>query len=113
MSWSLDARVPVIFAPASSAGADDAVLMEEGPPAPPGRVVARLSAQLSAGHPAGCLCCVPRGEAGRALGALFQARARGEVVFFRRVVADVIDQAAVRAALATDPLAAAHFRIAE
>ncbi|MDE2573876.1 MAG: hypothetical protein KGL55_01045, partial [Rhodospirillales bacterium] len=59
----------------------------------------------------GCACCLPRHGAAAALGALFLARARGEVPFFRRVLAVVRDAAAVRAALAGDVVTAARFRL--
>jgi hypothetical protein len=113
MSWTLDARLPVIFAPAASAGSDDALLIEAGATAPPGHPVARLAAGRAAApaHVAGCACCLPRGAVAAALGALFLARARGEVAFFRRVIADVTDPSAVRAALQNDPASAARFRL--
>ena len=65
------------------------------------------------GHPAGCNCCAPRGPVATALGALFLARARGELPWFRSVVAvthgaDGVD--AVRAALTGDVVTTARFR---
>ncbi|MCW3476830.1 hypothetical protein OL599_19875 [Rhodovastum sp. RN2-1] len=107
----MDARVPVVFGAVGDAGAGDALLIEGDAPAPAGRTAARFAA--TALHVAGCLCCLPRSAAGAALGALFLARARGEVPFFRRVVAVAADTDAVRAALADDPLAAGRFRLAE
>ncbi len=65
-------------------------------------------------HPAGCACCLPRSEAAAALGRLFLARARGDVAFFRRVVAVTMTpqgEAAVRAAVAEDPLISGRFRL--
>jgi hypothetical protein len=101
----------VVFADQASAGPDDALLIEGEAPAPPGRAVARFAAGPRPWHAPGCACCVPRAAAAAALGRLFLARARGEVAFFRRVVAVVNDPAAVRAALAEDVLAAARFRL--
>jgi hypothetical protein len=90
-----DARVELLFGPASLAGPGDAV----------------LAAPAESGlHPAGCACCVGRGALATALGRLFMARARGEVAFFRRVVVTGAD-AATRAALAADSLVSARFRL--
>ncbi len=68
------------------------------------------------GHPAGCACCVPRGAVAADLARLFLARARGEVPFFRRVVAVPDGGAgtdAVRAALRDDPFVSARFRLSD
>jgi hypothetical protein len=113
MSQSTDARVPVIFGDIAAAGPDDGLLIEGEAPAPPGRAVARFSSAPRRWHAAGCACCVPRAAAAAALGRLYLARARGEVPFFRRVVASVRDPASVRAALAGDTLAAGRFRVTE
>jgi len=64
-------------------------------------------------HPLGCICCAPRGPVAEALGRLFLARARGELPWFRSVVAVTHSAAgadAVRAALAGDVVTAARFR---
>ena len=108
---STDARLPVVFGDFSTAGPDDALLIEGEAPAPAGAAVARFAAGPRPWHAVGCACCVPRAAAAAALGRLYLARARGEVAFFRRVVAVVHDPGAVRAALAADALAAARFRI--
>lgn len=88
---------------AAVAGADDAVLAE-----------ADARRTVAAAHPAGCSCCVPRSAAAAALTGLFLARARGEVPFFRRVVA-AMDSGegadAIRAALRDDPFVSARFRL--
>ncbi len=109
MNQTADERVPVRFgAPA----ADEAVLIEGVAGAPTGRAVAwfRLAPGL-AGHFPGCACCVPRGPVAEALGRLFLARARGEVAWFRAVavLATPAGEAAVRAALAGDQIAAARY----
>jgi hypothetical protein len=98
MTNANDDRIPVLFGTAADAGPEDAVL--------------RLEAAASPFHGAGCACCAPRGAVGRALGGLFLARARGEVPYFRRVVVVSADVAGVRAALASDILVAARFRMA-
>jgi len=106
-----DARLPVVFGDMAAAAPDDALLIEGDAPAPPGMAVARFTAGPRPWHALGCACCVPRAAAAAALGRLYLARARGEVSFFRRVVAVVSDPDAVRAALAADTLAAGRFRI--
>lgn len=105
----IDARIPVVFGLLSDLQPTDA-LLTDAPDAPAGVPTARLGPETP-GHPPNCLCCVPRGEAGEALGRLFQARARAEVAFFRRVLAVVDDQAAIRQAVLNDRLAAAWFRL--
>jgi len=97
----IDARVPVVFGPAEAAAPGDAVLREGEDFVP------------DAGHAPGCACCVGRTDAGRVLAALLHARARGQVLFFNRVlvvIASQEGQAAVEGALANDPVASACFR---
>jgi len=106
-----DARLPVVFGTVATAGPEDALLIEGDAPALPGQTVARFTAGPLPWHAAGCACCVPRAAAAAALGRLFLARARGEVAFFRRVVAVVNNKQALQAALSVDALAAARFRI--
>ena len=106
----VDARVPVVFASIAEAEPDDALLIEGDEPVPEGRVVVRLADTATPSHAAGCVCCVPRSAVGSALASLFLARGRGEVAFFRRVVAVTADPSAVRAALHDDPLASGWFR---
>ncbi|HST74721.1 MAG TPA: hypothetical protein VLJ20_05055 [Acetobacteraceae bacterium] len=119
MPWSIDARVPVAFRAAAAFAPEVALLLEGDRPAPEGAVVARFSPDLGqsdlAGHGADCACCVPRGAVAQALGQLFLARARGEVSFFRSVivVCGAAGHAEVLAALATDPVVSARFRLAE
>lgn len=114
MALFLDARVPVVFGGVEDAAADDALLVEGDLAVAVDRPVARFDPVI-AGHAIGCACCVPRGAAATALAGLFVARARGAVPFFRRVVVVPRDEngtAAVREALAGDPLTAGRFRIA-
>ena len=98
-----DARVPVLIGDGSEAGAEDAVLAEGD---------ARWAAATQ--HSPGCACCAPRGSVAVILTGLFMARARGEVPFFRRVVAVPGGEAgaqAVRTALRDDPFLSARFRL--
>ena len=94
----VDARIPVVMGGLAEVGPEDALLSGE---AVEHRVVE---------HRLGCACCVGRDGVGQALGRLFQARARGEVAWFRRVVVVGVAATAVAQALADDPLAAAWFR---
>jgi len=115
MPLFVDARVPVRFGSVSDADAGSALLIEGDAPAPDGVAVTRFIAGSAAGpHPAGCPCCATRSPAAVALAALFLARARGEVDFFRTVVAvcpTPEGEAAVRAAAEFDPLVVAWFRV--
>jgi hypothetical protein len=110
----IDARIPVVFAPAGAAGSGDAVLIEGDGVAPDGLPVARFSAALP-GHAVGCACCTPRGPVAEALHRLFLARARGTAAFFARVVvaAGPEGEAAVRQALVDDAFVAGRYRPAE
>ena len=108
----IDARVPVRFAPPDTITAGDAVLIEGTAPEPEGHPVARFTLPVT-GHFSGCACCLPRGPVAEALSRLFQARARGEVAFFRAVMAvpaTAAGETAIRAALAEDVFVAARFR---
>jgi len=99
MPLMVDARIGVVFGRVSERQEGD-ILLTEG--------------LASTGHPAVCACCTSRTAAANALGRLFTQRARGEVAFFRRVLVDT-DEAgrqAVRAALQSDPVVCARFRIA-
>ena len=111
MAWSLDARIPVTLwtdAAPPPADAEVVVLAEAG------HAAAGMAAFDTAGpHPAACACCTGRSDAALALDRLFQARVRGTLPWFRRVVALVPSesgQAAIRAALVEDTLTAARFR---
>jgi hypothetical protein len=93
MALFLDARIPVVFG--AEAGEGDARFVPSAQPA----------------HPVGCTCCAARSDDALALDRLFLARVRGEVPWFRRVVVSD-DDPALRAALATDPVLSARFRVA-
>ncbi|MBW4091979.1 MAG: hypothetical protein HIU82_12865 [Proteobacteria bacterium] len=127
MTLFLDARLQIGFGTADQAGPETALLIEGDAPAPAGVAVARFVLApvvvapvvvapvvvAEAVHPAGCACCAPRGPAAEALGRLFLERARGGVLF-REVIAVVrgpAGAAAVRAAVAGDPLVSARFRL--
>jgi hypothetical protein len=107
----IDARIPVVFAPAGAAGGGDALLIEGDGAAPDGLAVARFSVAMP-GHAVGCACCAPRGPAAAALHRLFLARARGTAAFFARVVvtAGPEGEAAVRQALTGDAFVAGRYR---
>lgn len=100
MALMFDGHVPVAFGGSRDAREGDVVLVAGW-----GGV---------AGHDPGCACCVARTPAAQALGHLFMQRARGEVAFFRRVLidGDAAAEASVRAALQSDPVVAARFRLA-
>ena len=112
MGRLVDARVEVVCGPVAAWRPGDALLVEGEQPVPPGAPVARLQLPARPPHPAGCACCVPRSPAADALSRLFLARARGEMPFFRRVlvVGSAVAEAAVRQALAQDPVLLARFR---
>jgi hypothetical protein len=105
-----DFLIPVVFDTAGEAGADDVVL-REGEDAPDGS--AAFQPDDLAGHAPGCGCCAARNPAGRALGALLAARARGEVAYFRRVIVVARSEAgrqAVEHALDGDAVVSECFR---
>ena len=111
MPWSLDARIPVRLGAASPDDSD--ALLIEGPPTSGAHPTESFIPE-STGHAPGCACCVARGPAALALDRLFQRRARGEVAFFRRVIALTTSpegDMAVWAALRDDPVAYARFRL--
>lgn len=110
----LDARIPVLV------GADlrpgDAALVEQGAAAPPGvpQAAFAVESRPEDGHLAGCACCAARTGAAVALDRLFLRRARGEVAFFGRVtavLATAAGEASLRAALDSDPVVSARYRL--
>ena len=108
----IDARVPVRFDLPETIGTEYALLVEGIGQAPADHPVARFDLPAT-GHVTGCACCLPRGPVAEALSRLFQARARGEVAFFRSVLAlptTPEGAAAIRAALTEDVFVAARFR---
>ena len=110
----IDARIPVVFAPAATAGSGEAVLIEGDAAVPAGVPVARFSIARP-GHVSGCACCAPRGPVAVALHGLFLARACDPAAFFNRVVvaAGPEGEAVVRQALADDAFLAGRYRAAE
>jgi hypothetical protein len=114
--WMIDAgdgRIGVRFGAASDAGPDEALLIEGTAPAEHLAVARFVVPVRFATHPVGCACCAPRGPVAEALGRLFLARTRGELPWFRGVVAVMCSEAgadAVRAALVDDVVTAARFR---
>ncbi len=114
MAPFLDARIPVHFTPQAQAQAECAWLLQDDAPAPPDMPTARFHLPaVQADHPADCRCCQPRGPVVMALSGLFLARVRGEIGFFRHVIAITLNQQgedAVKAALASDPFLLARFR---
>lgn len=128
MSWTLDGRIPVLLVPdaaglaaALAAGPKAAVLLGGGggpagaAPDAGAAVTVAVERYLPepAPHTAACACCQGRSQAAAALDRLFQARVRGRVAWFDRVLALAPDPAAeaeLRAALGLDPLTRARFR---
>jgi hypothetical protein len=108
----VDARIPVLFAPAATAGPGDALLTEADLPG--GAMPVWAAAPRPHGVASGCVCCRPGGAPAQALRRLFLARARGEVAFFSRLVvaAGAAGEAAVRQALASDAFLAGRYRVA-
>jgi hypothetical protein len=109
----LDARIPVRLVAAGSladalaGGTDAAALVEDGVAVPPGVPAVTF--------PVGCACCLARSVAAAAFDRLFLARVKGEVPFFGRVVAAAASpagQAAIAAALASDPVVPMRYRAA-
>ncbi|MSP04361.1 MAG: hypothetical protein EXR05_03775 [Acetobacteraceae bacterium] len=115
MTIAPDARIAVYLVPPADARADSAWLIQGDAPAPGAGPVARFQSSASSpGHPAGCVCCLPRGPVAEALSRLFLARARGEVAYFRLVLAlphNAAGATAIRDALAQDSLLAGRFRL--
>lgn len=111
----LDARIPVRFARCAEGAGESAWLAQDGVAVPGGVPVVWFRLPPSSlGNPWGCACCVPRGPVAEALGRLFLARARGEMAFFRNVrvvTRDAAGEAAVRDALAHDPVLSARYRL--
>jgi len=109
-----DPRIPVIFVdPDLAAGAlraDDALLVEDGLIAQPGGMVGTFALGVTA-HLIGCRCCAGRSPPASALSSMFLARARGDAVFFRRVIAVVRDRALVRRLLEDDVNVRARFKV--
>ncbi len=111
-----DPRIPVVFVGAAQAAsmlrADDAVLVENNLmiefPGPIGHFTLGTTA-----HVIGCRCCAGRAAPAQALTAMFLARARGEGIFFRRVIAVVHDVGLVRGLLEDDVVVRARFQVVD
>ncbi|SDB69519.1 hypothetical protein [Belnapia rosea] len=118
MAWTLDARIPLLLvddkarlAAALAAGPPAALLAEAPAPACPGLALEAFDSAEA--HAPACTCCAGRPAAAIALDRLFQARVRGQVPWFERVVAlagSASGQAQVQAALTGDAVTAARFR---
>jgi hypothetical protein len=120
MTWSLDARIPVILLPdaaalaTSLAAGKPAAVVGAAPtaPKPPAAACAVSFEAGVAGHAVACACCQGRSPAAQALDRLFQARVRGQSPWFDRVLVLAEAGEAVAAALREDSLALARFRLA-
>lgn len=121
MPWTLDARIPLVtladeaaLSAALASGGPAAILAEAPALARQGgAVAAEAFAPAMAAHPAACSCCAGRSPAAAALDRLFQARVRGAVPWFERVVAlagTEAGRAEIAAALSGDAVTAARFR---
>jgi hypothetical protein len=107
-----DTRIPIVMG--GKPGPNDALLVEDGQTMPATGYAVRFTlARAKPGHITGCTCCTPRSPAAGALTTLFQSRARATAPFFTRVtaLASPAGQAAIRAAVATDVVASARFRV--
>ena len=122
MAWSVDARIPVSILPDAASVAEalargkPAALVggpESNLPGQPAATTASFPVGAEA-HPVACACCVGMGRslAATVLAQLFQARARGTVPWFDRVL--VLPEAGeeIRAALAGDSFVSAWFKLA-
>jgi hypothetical protein len=122
MTWSLDARIPIVtvadaaaLAVALAAGKPAAVLAAAPHPELPGAIASASFEPSVPAHPAACACCAGRSAAASALDRLFQARVRGQCGWFERVLAlagTEAAQAEIAAALREDAVTAARFRAA-
>ena len=65
------------------------------------------------GHQPSCFCCVARGPAANAFSALYRDRAMGAAPYFSRVLvlASLLGEADVKAALDQDAVTKARFRL--
>jgi len=110
MNEAPDMRIPIILGAKPQAG--DAVLVEDGHDMPASDHAVRFVVAKS-GHVINCACCTLRGPAADALGRLFRERATGAAPFFSRVVvlASPEGEATVRAALESDVVSQARYRL--
>ena len=121
MPWTVDARIPLVILadpaalPAVLAAGGPAAVLTDAPALdrPKGGVAAESFVPAMAAHPAACACCAGRSPAAAALDRLFQARVRGAVPWFERVVAlagTEAGRAEIAAALSGDAVTVARFR---
>ena len=116
MALFLDARVKLRIGTADEAGPADALLIEGGGRVPAGVAHARFVLPKATVHAIGCACCLPRGPVAEALSLLFLQRVRGDVPHFTQIVAvptGAEGEAAIRAALQSDPVVSARFVLVE
>jgi len=102
----IDARIPI-----GSGEGPFAALAALGEAVPLGAVAVE-AVDAGAVHPAACACCAGRPPVAIALDRLFQARVRGVVPWFGRVVATNAVLGDVVAAVRDDAVTAARFRVA-
>jgi hypothetical protein len=113
MTETCDPRIGVRFGTIDEAGPGETLLIEGGAVADRPGATHFVLTPRNATHSLGCACCAPRGPVAEALGRLFLARARGEVPWFRSVVAathSIAGREAVRTALTEDVVTSARFR---
>ncbi|MDE1883910.1 MAG: hypothetical protein KGH70_08045 [Rhodospirillales bacterium] len=106
-----DSRIPVYIG--GSPGPDDAVLVEDGHAMPIAGHAIRFVAPKF-GHQPGCFCCTARGPAANAFSALYRDRATGAAPYFGQVIvlASLLGEADIKAALDQDAVTKARFRLA-
>ena len=113
-----DPRLPVLLRARldpTELAPDDVVLLDAGlaHPALPVGAVSRQVAFTPAGaaHGTACACCGGQTALGRVLLRLLVERARGEIPFFRRLVAvaDMQGRASLLAALRSDPIVGSRY----
>ncbi|WP_235035265.1 hypothetical protein [Roseomonas sp. 18066] len=116
MRWSIDARTPLRLLDAAQLPPGATVLAEDGAPLPPGlATVERFAPPPPGGHPIGCGCCAPRGQAAVALDRLFLGRVRGSIPWFDEVIAVAHTEAGKATILAAleDSVVGSRFRFRE
>jgi hypothetical protein len=102
----VDARIPI-----GEGEGPFAALVSSGETAPVG-AVAIETVDAGPAHPAACACCAGRSPVAVALDRLFQARVRGTVPWFVRVMVSDGAWADVTEAVRGDAVTAARFRLA-
>ena len=109
----IDARIPVRFCDKvpEPALAEAALVTPEDAPCVAAGWMAACALPASQAHPPACPCCAGRAAQALPLARLFQARARGDIGFFRLVVACLPSEqaSALRTALCSDGLLSGCF----